>query len=93
MTHLLQDYFQSEKPQEIGIPSVGFFANELHLSTKYFGDLIKKETGKTAQEYIQAKLIDVAREKIFVPNKTASEKLMSWGLNIRNILQGFLSSR
>ena len=70
---LLHDYFQSEKPQEAGIPSVGYFANQLHLSANYFGDLVKKETGKTAQEYIQAKLIDVAKEKIFDPNKTVSE--------------------
>ena len=69
----LQDYFNSEKPQEIGIPSVGFFANELHLSAKYFGDLIKKETGKTAQEYIQAKLINIAKEKVFDQSKTVSE--------------------
>lgn len=69
----LQDYFNSDKPQEIGIPSVGFFANSLHLSAKYFGDLVKKETGKTAQEYIQAKLIDIAKEQIFDQNKTVSE--------------------
>src|SRR5215210_3820239 len=70
---LLQEYFESEKPQHLGIPSVSFFATALNLSAKYFGDLIKKETGKTAQEYIQAKLIDAAKEKIFVPNKTVSE--------------------
>ena len=75
---LLQDYFQSEKPQDLGIPSVSYFATELHLSAKYFGDLIKKETGKTAQEYIQAKLIDVAKEKIFVRNKTVSEIAYEW---------------
>ena len=69
----LHDYFQSEKPQDIGIPSVGYFANELNLSANYFGDLVKKETGKTAQEYIQSKLIDVAKEKIFDPAKTVSE--------------------
>jgi len=70
---LLNEYFQSEKPQETGIPTVGYFANELHLSANYFGDLIKKETGKTAQEYIQAKLIDIAKEKIFDPSKSVSE--------------------
>jgi AraC family transcriptional activator of pobA len=70
---LLQSYFKSEKPQELGIPSVSFFATELHLSAKYFGDLVKKETGKTAQEYIQAKLIDAAKEKIFDQDKTVSE--------------------
>ena len=51
--HSLNDYFSSEKPLEAGIPSVAYFANELHLSPNYFGDLIKKETGKTALEYIK----------------------------------------
>lgn len=70
---LLNDYFQSEKPQTIGIPTVTFFAGQLHLSANYFGDLIKKETGKSAQEYIQLKLIDIAKEKIFNPGKSVSE--------------------
>jgi AraC family transcriptional activator of pobA len=49
---LLNDYFQSETTQDLGLPSVGYFAERLHLSPNYFGDLIKKETGKSAQEYI-----------------------------------------
>jgi AraC-like DNA-binding protein len=55
------------------LPSVAYCANELNLSASYFGDLIKKETGKTAQEYLQAKLIDIAKEKIFDNNKSISE--------------------
>lgn len=39
----------------------------------YFGDLVKKETGKTAQEYIQTKVIDLAKESIFDPHKSISE--------------------
>jgi AraC-like DNA-binding protein len=35
--------------------------------------LVKKETGKTAQEYIQAKLIDVAKEKVFDQTKSVSQ--------------------
>ena len=70
---LLQEYFQSEKPQTIGLPSVAWCASELNLSANYFGDLVKKETGKTAQEYIQSKVIDVAKEKIFDLNKSVSE--------------------
>lgn len=69
----LNDYFESDKPQTEGIPSVAHFAGELHLSPNYFGDLIKKETGKTAIEFIQAKLIDIAKEKIFDPRKSLSE--------------------
>jgi AraC-like DNA-binding protein len=71
--NLLNEYFQSDKPQNIGLPSVAFCADELHLSPGYFGDLIKKETGKTAQEYIQAKLIDAAKEKIFDQSKSVSQ--------------------
>ena len=71
--NLLNDYFTSNKGQDNGIPSVSYFAAELHLSTNYFGDLVKKETGKTAQEYIHTKLIDVAKEKLFNPSKSVSE--------------------
>jgi AraC family transcriptional regulator, transcriptional activator of pobA len=69
----LNEYYQSEKPQKLGLPSVAFFASELNLSPGYFGDLIKKETGKTAQEYIQSKLIDVAKERVFDRNKSVNE--------------------
>ena len=71
--NLLNEYFQSDKPQTIGLPSVAWCASELNLSANYFGDLIKKETGKTAQEYIQSKLIDVAKEKIFDQSKSVSQ--------------------
>ena len=70
---LLSEYLASEKPQKYGLPAVGYFADQLHLSSNYFGDLVKKETGKSAQEYIQTKLIDVAKEKVFDPNKSVSE--------------------
>lgn len=70
---LLNDYFKSEKPRTIGLPSVAYCAEELNLSANYFGDLIKKETGKTASEYIQSKLIDLAKERIFDQTKTVSQ--------------------
>lgn len=70
---LLNDFFSSDKPQEVGLPSVAWCANELNLSANYFGDLIKKETGKSAHEFIQLKLIEVAKERIFDTNKSLSE--------------------
>ncbi|RMG20715.1 MAG: AraC family transcriptional regulator [Bacteroidetes bacterium] len=70
---LLQDYFQSDKVQALGLPTVGFCAEQLHLSANYFGDLVKKETGRSAQEYIQAKVIDLAREKVLDIRKSISE--------------------
>ncbi|MFM8743609.1 MAG: helix-turn-helix domain-containing protein, partial [Cytophagales bacterium] len=70
---LLNNFFRSEKPQEMGLLSVSYCADQLNLSANYFGDLIKKETGKSAIEYIHLKLIDVAKEKIMTPNKSVSE--------------------
>ena len=71
--NLLNDYFQSERPLSIGLPSVAWCAGELNLSAGYFGDLIKKETGKTAQEYVQSKVIDLAKERIFDKTKSVSQ--------------------
>ena len=73
LEHLLADYFQSDKPLTIGLPSVTYCAESLNLSTNYFGDLIKKKTGLSAQELIQTKLIDIAKEKVFDPEKSIGE--------------------
>lgn len=70
---LLASYFRSDEPQVNGLPTVSWCAQELHLSPNYFGDLIKRETGKTAQEYIQLKVINLAKELIFDVNKSISE--------------------
>jgi AraC-like DNA-binding protein len=70
---LLNNYFLSEKPQIIGLPSVAYFADELHLSANYFGDLIKKETGQSAKDFILNKTIEVAKHKVFESDKTVNE--------------------
>lgn len=70
---LLDEYFASDKPQTEGLPSVRYFAEKVFLSPNYFGDLVKKETGKTPQEYIQTKLIDQAKEMIASTEKTVSQ--------------------
>lgn len=40
---IMNDYFQSDKPQNIGLPSVQYCADQLHLSANYLGDLIKRK--------------------------------------------------
>jgi len=70
---LLKEYFKSDKPQLLGIPAVTWCAEQLHLSPNYFGDMVKKETGKTAMEYIQLKVMDIAKERIMGSNMSISE--------------------
>jgi len=71
--NLLDNYLKSEITKSLGLPTVKYCADQLHLSANYFGDLIKKETGKSAQEHIQLKLIDIAKERIFDTSKSVSE--------------------
>lgn len=76
---LLNDYFETDQTQSNGIPSVSYFANELHLSANYFGDLIKRETGFTAKDYIQNKIIDIAKNRVFESEKTINEIAFDMG--------------
>lgn len=70
---LLGDYFQSKLPMHDGLPSVKYFADKICLSSNYFGDMVKKETGKTPQECIQEKVIELAKEHIVNTDETVSE--------------------
>ena len=70
---LLDDYYQQDLGQQQGLPTVKYFADKVCLSANYFGDLVKKETGKSPQEYIQDKIIDFSKELIATTNKTVSE--------------------
>ncbi|SIT30583.1 Helix-turn-helix domain-containing protein [Filimonas lacunae] len=70
---LLKNYFHSDKPQTVGLPAVSYFAEQLHLSPNYFGDMVKKETGKTPFEYIHLKIVDMAKERLLDTSRSISE--------------------
>lgn len=76
---LLTQFFVETQTTDLGLPSVTYFAEKLNLSPHYFGDLVRKETGKTALEIIQSKLIDEAKERIHHPDRTMSEVAFSLG--------------
>ena len=68
----LDDYYRKGHPLEKGFPSVSYFADKLHLSTGYFGDLVKKETGVTAQSYIKNKIIDYSKHLLLESDDSVS---------------------
>ena len=70
----LNDYFHNEESVFMnGLPSVKTFAEKCYLSPNYFGDLVKKETGKTPIEFIQQKIIDIAKEELHSTDVTITE--------------------
>ncbi|HIZ26847.1 AraC family transcriptional regulator [Barnesiella sp. An55] len=76
---LLDEYFDSNAPQEIGLPTVKYFAEKVFLSPNYFGDMIRKQTGITVSEHIQNKLINRAKELLLSTSKSMSEIAYSLG--------------
>ena len=70
---LLDGYFDTEKPVELGLPSVAWCADQLHFSANYFGDLVNKQTGKSAIEYIHFAIINKVKDRLLETNKTVSE--------------------
>lgn len=78
---LLDEYFRNELPESQGLPSVKYFAGKVCLSPNYFGDLVKKETGRSPQEYIQDKIIDLAKEKILGTEESINE--IAYGLGFQ----------
>ena len=71
--HLLNEYFEGDAPQNQRLPSVKYFADKVFLSANYFGDMVRKQTGKTVSEYIQDKMIELAKEQLMSSNKTMSQ--------------------
>ena len=77
--NLLDEYFESTLAEQDGLPTVKYFADKLCLSSNYFGDMFKKETGKSPQEYIQEKVIELAKERISGTADTVSKIAYSLG--------------
>lgn len=59
----LQEYFEGGECRE-GLPSVAYFADKANLSAGYFGDLIKKETGINAKEFIDNYMVRLAKHRL-----------------------------
>lgn len=75
----LNNYFKDRRAAREGLPSVRFFADKCFLSPNYFGDLVKKETGRSPQEFIQGKIIDLAKDELAGTDKSVTEIAYSLG--------------
>ncbi|MDE5745361.1 MAG: helix-turn-helix domain-containing protein, partial [Paramuribaculum sp.] len=74
----LQEFFSSDEAKD-GLPTVAYFADKACLSAGYFGDLIKKETGLTAQELISNQIVIAAKQLLALGNDDISGVAYSLG--------------
>ncbi|AMP98782.1 AraC family transcriptional regulator [Pedobacter cryoconitis] len=73
MELLLNEYFDKEKILKTGPPTVEALADQLHMSPYYLSDLLRNLTGQSAQQHIQEKLIEKAKEYLSVTNLSVAE--------------------
>lgn len=72
MEQLLNEYIESGKLQNGKEPTPTYLAGNLNLSTSYFNDLLKFETGKTFEQYFQLKRLDVAKRMLLKSDATST---------------------
>lgn len=76
---ILTTYFSSNNIKDKGLPTVKYLADKVNLSSSYLSDLLKKETGKNAQDLIHFHLIEEAKNNLLNTSKTVSEIAYSLG--------------
>lgn len=86
---LLKRYFEGNNAMMNGLPTVRYCASELCLSPNYFGDLIRKETGKTAQEHIKLHTLDAIKRELANPEKTITDVAYDLGFQYPQHLSRF----
>lgn len=70
---ILQHYFKTVAISDKGLPTVKYLAGQVHLSPGYLSDLLRKQTGKTAQDHIHFYLIEEAKNILLGTDKPVGE--------------------
>ena len=68
----LKAYFNSELIRK-GLPSIQYFADKLHLSQNYLSDLLQKESGRSAKDFINDYVVEKAKTMLLGSNNAVSE--------------------
>ncbi|BEV03504.1 helix-turn-helix transcriptional regulator [Chryseobacterium gambrini] len=73
METLLDEYFNSNKIMESGLPSVQYLSEQLHVSPNYLRDMLKSLTGQSTQQHIHHKIIEQAKVILTSTNLSVGE--------------------
>jgi len=69
---ILDDYI-NQKTLHLGVPTVQYLSDQLHISPGYLSDMLRSLIGKNTKQYIHEKLIEKAKERLTNTELTVSE--------------------
>jgi len=70
---LLDEYFSKDDALAKGLPSVQYFADKMHLSANYLGEMLRVSTGQSAQHHIQNKVIEMTKTLLTTTHLSVAE--------------------
>jgi AraC-like DNA-binding protein len=73
LENLLNAYFRQNINSEKGLPTVEYISEQLNISPNYLSRLLKTLTGQSTKQFIQDKLIDLAKEKLSTTDLSVNE--------------------
>ena len=76
---LLTDYFKNDILPDKGIPTVQYIADSLHISANYLSRLLQLLTGQSTKQFIQDRLVGLAKEKLSTTDLSVNEIAYSLG--------------
>ncbi|PWJ58656.1 helix-turn-helix protein [Dyadobacter jejuensis] len=90
---LLKGYFKEGKLAELGLPSIEYFAEAIHLSSNYLSDLLKKETGHTAKDHINLFIVEKAKTLLVADTDSISGIAYQLGFNYPHYFSRMFKSK
>ncbi|RDC63820.1 helix-turn-helix domain-containing protein [Adhaeribacter pallidiroseus] len=73
LENLLAEYFKKDNLTLIGLPTVQYISDALHVSPNYLSRLLKTLSGQSTQHFIHDKLIACAKEKLSTTDLSVNE--------------------
>lgn len=70
---VLSNFYKDSQKGSLGLPTVQYLAEKLHLSAPYLSDMLKNYTGLTAQQHIHEALINKAKELLTISELSVSQ--------------------
>jgi AraC family transcriptional activator of pobA len=90
---VLNEYFNSEHSLSQGIPTVGYLADQLHMSPSYLSDMLRTLTGQNAQQHIHDKLIEKAKGILSTTSLSVGEVAYTLGFEHSQSFSRFFKSK